>query len=498
MSEIIFASSVPSESRRIRRELDRKAIRQLAPRIYTSNLADEPRVIIRRNLFEIAAHRFPQAVISHRSALRPETAMSEGILFLTSPGAPQLVEYPGAWVQHLKGSGPTATDKPFLKSGLFISSTARALLENCQRSRTTERGAKTLSDEELEIWLERLHQLRGAEELNCLRDDAKALAIELGMETEREKLDRLIAATLGTAESSRRHSQLGKSRAAGSPFDADRIAAFERAVAVLESSPLPSVADPLASLTTDEANTARLHRFFYDAYFSNYIEGTEFEVDEAEQIVFAGHLPANRPKDAHDITASFELLTDTSELPDLTELRAWLNTLRQWHSTLMDGRNEVRPGQFKDRANRVGTRLFVAPDLVEGTLLKAFEIGTTLSDPFARACYWKLVVTEVHPFNDGNGRISRLVLNRLLNRAQLAPVIVPNVFREDYVTALAAFTNSSLLEPLVLTLHKAQQFTAGIDFTDLKTAKEEMQRRNAFASPSEAKLIWRPRSVRQP
>ena len=40
---------------------------------------------------------------------------------------------------------------------------------------------------------------------------------------------------------------------------------------------------------------------FFDAYFSNFIEGTEFEVEEALQIIGSGIVPADRPADGRDI-----------------------------------------------------------------------------------------------------------------------------------------------------------------------------------------------------
>src|SRR3546814_14392522 len=40
---------------------------------------------------------------------------------------------------------------------------------------------------------------------------------------------------------------------------------------------------------------------FFEAYFSNFIEGTEFTVDEAAEIVFEGVLHAERPAAAHDV-----------------------------------------------------------------------------------------------------------------------------------------------------------------------------------------------------
>lgn len=53
--EILFGSSDPNVSRMIRR-------------IYTTNLIDSLEHIVRRNLMEILAYRYPDALISHRSA----------------------------------------------------------------------------------------------------------------------------------------------------------------------------------------------------------------------------------------------------------------------------------------------------------------------------------------------------------------------------------------------------------------------------------------------
>lgn len=46
------------------------------------------------------------------------------------------------------------------------------------------------------------------------------------------------------------------------------------------------------------------------------------------------------------------------------------------------------------------------------------------------------MISEVHPFNDGNGRVARVMMNAELVRADQSRIIVPTVFREDY-TGLA-------------------------------------------------------------
>lgn len=54
-------------------------------------------------------------------------------------------------------------DTPFLQTSLFLSSTARQLLDNLARRRGP--AERTLSDDEIEQWLDRLTAERGAAEM---------------------------------------------------------------------------------------------------------------------------------------------------------------------------------------------------------------------------------------------------------------------------------------------------------------------------------------------
>ena len=45
---------------------------------------------------------------------------------------------------------------------------------------------------------------------------------------------------------------------------------------------------------------------FYEPYFSNWIEGIEFEIEEGDEILFEGRVPTQRSADAHDIQGTFE------------------------------------------------------------------------------------------------------------------------------------------------------------------------------------------------
>jgi hypothetical protein len=52
---------------------------------------------------------------------------------------------------------------------------------------------------------------------------------------------------------------------------------------------------------------------FFEAYFSNFIEGTEFTLDEAVHLIYDGRVPVARPADAHDVTSTYELISDATD-----------------------------------------------------------------------------------------------------------------------------------------------------------------------------------------
>ena len=85
-------------------------------------------------------------------------------------------------------------------------------------------------------------------------------------------------------------------RAAGSPYDAQRIELFDALFAALHREPFAAIADPAPRGQACE-NFA-----FYEAYFSNFIEGTTFTLDEAADIVFDRAIPDRRPQGVEPVS----------------------------------------------------------------------------------------------------------------------------------------------------------------------------------------------------
>jgi len=344
------------------------------------------------------------------------------------------------------------------------------------------RVPRTLSRGELEQRLDALLRTQGEGALNKLRDDARAIAPGLGLDAEYEALTDLIGAFLGTREA-KAESVIGKARVAGPPFDPDRIMLFETLFGALRD----AIPTPRPASAQDDEAAANLA--FFEAYFSNFIEGTEFSVGEAREIVFEGVMPPERPEDAHDVLGTFRIVSDMQEMSTLpASSEDFEAILRRRHATLMQARPDKNPGAYKTRTNQVGSTVFVAPELVNGTLERGFEFYRALEEPFQRAVFMMLLVSEVHPFTNGNGRTARTMMNAELVAAGQERIIVPTAYRTDYLGALKAFSKNGQAVPLIRTLNVAQRYTGMIDWHSFESARAMLDDTNAFAEGADAKL----------
>ena len=458
----------------------RGKLRKLGSRLYTRNLEEAPERLVPRNWYYLITAYYPDALITDRTALENQPA-PDGSVCLISDRKRDVV-LPGLIFRPRKGPEPLESDKPFI-GGARLVSPARAYLENMRASRA--RGgklARTLPRKEIEGRLDALIRHQGEEALNRLRDEARGIALELGLKEEFEALNELVGTLLGTRESEM-ESPLGKARAAGKPFDPNRIGLFEALFAALRE------AVPTARPAPKRTSAANANLSFFEAYFSNFIEGTEFSVEEAENIVFRGIIPRERPDDAHDILGTFRIVSDPAEMKTLpSDFEDFLTLLRRRHAALMEARPDKNPGAFKTRTNRAGNTVFVAPGLVTGTLDKGFDFLQGLAEPFQRAVFMMFLVSEVHPFTDGNGRTARIMMNAEFVAGGQERIIIPTAFRVDYLGALKALSHTANTRPLIRVLNRAQEYTHAIDWRDLDTAREMLEQTGAFAEDEDARL----------
>ncbi|HMK84514.1 MAG TPA: Fic family protein [Steroidobacteraceae bacterium] len=332
-----------------------------------------------------------------------------------------------------------------------------------------------LPQKSIEASLDRVLMVGGKHRLNQLRDQAREVATALGFHPQFRRLDNLIGALLGTEEARYLTAKQALARAAGRPYDPARLQIFDTLFPVLNAA-LPDIPDAAPG------GIARENFAFFEAYFSNYIEGTTFTVEEAEDIVFHGHIIENRSEDSHDILATFDaaMTSPWRDQPPQTN-DDFLTWLRNVNALVMQKRTDRKPGEWKDRPNQAGSTYFVMPELVPGTLREGFERIRALAHPLARAIMTMFVVTEVHPFIDGNGRTARLAMNCVLSASKLSRIIVPTVYREDYLLPLKALSYNQVAEPLLAALTRAQRWSAAFDWAQPRAAlRDGLARCNAF------------------
>lgn len=475
---IVFAGDIPSQT--ISARLKRGEFRQISRGIYTTDLATSLNRFVARNWREIVGHEFAGAVITDRSAVQAGPA--EGFLWLAHDARDRDLVLPGMTVVARRGAGPLIDDIA-LPGGLYLASRARALIENTAKSRARAgRPRRTLDPGELDDWIDHLCRMDGPERLQTYHVQADSLSSSLDASSERiSDLGRRIGAALGTATVKTANRALG-ARLSGAPFDPSCLSRCDLLVKALRS------AAPQLRGGLDPATDAYRTQAFFEAYFSNYIEGTTFTLDEAREIMNEGRQITSRQADSHDVSGTFEIVADGDEIERIGgSADEFIGLMKSRHATLMAGRGAIA-GVFKDRASQAGNTLFVAPDLVQGTLVEGWRRFADLDTAWERAVYAMFLVADVHPFADGNGRTARIMMNSELVAGGQSKIIIPTVYRSDYLGSLRRLSRDDDPTVLVKALRFAHDYTAHLDWSSEDSAESTLRSTNAFEEDDDARL----------
>jgi hypothetical protein len=434
-----------------------------------------PAAILQHRL-AIIAHFWPGSVLCDRTAMAGGVP-TDGWIFIAHDGTGRLndLHLDGLSISPRLGPGPLPGDLP-MPEGLHLSGMARKLVENVtsRGKPPTNRPARQVGTTAVEDAIDELARTGGAGQIATVLAQLDLIASSLpapAVELVRTRL----AALLGTKSRQIPTSTRLAARIAGDPYDEHRLEMLAGLVAVLETTaPEPRPAFPPATRWQWEP--------FFEAYFSNYIEGTQFPVEVARQIAIDGRVPPTRPDDAHDVAATYRLVSDPATASECaTSADEFIDLLRDRHAILMAGRPEKNPGIFKTLPNYAGGYTFVAPELVLGTLRRGFDQLGGLTDPLHRAIALMLLVTESHPFGDGNGRLARIVANAALSKAGQVRIVIPTVYRNNYLVGLSGVSNGNGRgETLISVLAFAQKWTSMIDWGDYQAAHETLEAANAY------------------
>jgi hypothetical protein len=480
--EVVLTGRLSSaDSRRAQRLAQAGDLKRLAKGVYVRNGSDEEvRARVRRNWQRIAGALVPGGVVSHRSAMT-SGLVDSGQVYLSHPTLfARTHRLPGVSLVLLRGPGPLPDDLPLGDSGLHWASRPRLVLENLGKS-----APRRLGRDVVEKHLVDVLAASGEQALNTLRDKAAAIAPALGADRELSALRALVGALLGTHGRGELRTEDGRRIARGTPVDKERLQRLEVLAQQLRIAALPAVADPVRT------GMPRQNFAFVESYFSNYVEGTRFDIEQARGIVMNNEVVSNRPKDSHDILGVFRLaLSAPYRSSPPSAGTDFVEGLQSWHAEMLRMRPEAHPGQLKLEPNFAGTTRFVEPMLVRGTLIEGSRLALSVPEGAARAMFYAFLVSEVHPFEDGNGRLSRLVMNAELSRVGLCRIIIPTLFHPQYVDRARALTRQDDPPGFITALAKMARWTAGFDYEDLNRLIANLRRCNALEeSPAQSRLL---------
>lgn len=481
MNTLIFAQDL-NDAKRLSRLCRQKAIRRIYQGIYTNNLSDPLEKIVLQHWMHLVAHLVPQGILSFRTAmeLKPFPYNKESAIVFVTSTYHKTITLPGLIIKIVKGIPDVYTEQ--ILPNLARSNIPRLLLENLAPVKT---HYKITGEEKVEEYLAKELRIRKEKSLNHLRDEAKKIATVLKYSSEFKKLNNIISALLTTNNSPHiLKTSYGLAVAQNIPYDHHRLSLFESLFLHLKKCHFRDRPYHFSQLSFRNLS-------FFESYFSNFIEGTEFIIDEAEDIVFQGVKINHRHADSHDVLSLFNLTNDYSEMLKTPENENdFLALLKERHAYLMKERPDKYPGEFKSNANKAGNTYFVLPEEVIGTLSQSFQFYQLLPAGILRALFIHFVISEVHPFNDGNGRLSRIMMNAELVSSNQYKIIIPTVSRDNYLNGLRRATREQDFSLYCKVMDQAQAYSESIDWSDYTQARSLIEEHHADKTPDEGLPIF--------
>ena len=173
-------------------------------------------------------------------------------------------------------------------------------------------------------------------------------------------------------------------------------------------------------------------------YNTNKIEGSTLTLRETALLLEKGITPSRRPiedvKETEKHKQVFhEMLSYTKEVN--------LITLLHWHKQLFEETKKDEAGKIRNYSVGISGSKFPPPAPIDLDFLLTdffdwFKQNRTKIHPVYLAALVHLKFVTIHPFGDGNGRLSRLFMNYVLNKNKYPMMVIDYSDRNSYYNAL--------------------------------------------------------------
>ena len=207
-------------------------------------------------------------------------------------------------------------------------------------------------------------------------------------------------------------------------------------------------------------------------YHSNKLEGNTYSFGETKMLLLKGLTAGGKPvRDHEEISGHNEAINVIIEYikqgePLIEIFIRQLHTLILVRPFLADAKTAdgvptkrlIKVGEYKTEPNHVETltgEMFYFAEPIETPakmqeLVEWFRAKTESpeTNPILLAAEFHYRFVLIHPFDDGNGRLARLLMNFILMKYGFPPVIIKNEDKDNYIAALEQ-ANFAILDPFV-------------------------------------------------
>jgi Fic family protein len=210
-------------------------------------------------------------------------------------------------------------------------------------------------------------------------------------------------------------------------------------------------------------------------YNSNAIENSTLTLEDTERILLA--VEVSRRMDLREVHEAQNLARVTGHIGRSHATKLDLPKIILLHTMLLANIDEPIAGRFRAPGEyvRVGTHVAPAPENIESLLtsmLASFE-SAVVQHIVERVALLHLEFERIHPFNDGNGRIGRVLINYVLCQAGFPPVIIRNKGKDKYYAMLRQYDatrkstlfQAHLVALMLESLHRRIAYLRGAEIT---------------------------------
>jgi len=193
-------------------------------------------------------------------------------------------------------------------------------------------------------------------------------------------------------------------------------------------------------------------------YHSNVIEGNSLDYGETRSLLIWGITAKGKPlKDHLDLEGHNEAIKKLEAIAGM-EIAITESLIKEFHRLILaepfdDYRKEIQPGKYKETDNYLynyrNERVdFCSYPEVPQKLNELINWTNNTIDPPKRSkkkyeVHPLLIATRfhyefinIHPFDDGNGRLARIFMNLILMQCGYPPIIVHKELKEQYYRAI--------------------------------------------------------------